>query len=89
MKKLFALFVILALTAPVASAAQRGTPEYEKLKAYKQKQLQEKEACKADPSKKAKGFWEKEAERSGLAGTGAMLSNAVSNAVPSGKSKSE
>ena len=82
MKKLAAVFVLAMLVEGSALAAQRGTQEYDQLKAYKQKQRAEKTTRKADPSPKAKGFWQREAERSGLAGMGAMFSNAVSNAIP-------
>ena len=82
MKKLIALLVLAIGVQGSALAAQKGTPEYDQLKAYKQKQREEKSARKANPSPKAKGFWQREAERSGLAGTGAMISNAVSNAIP-------
>ena len=34
------------------------------------------------PQGEAKGFWRKEAERSGFAGTAAMFGNALGNAVP-------
>ena len=76
------MMVLLAgLSVPV-SAAERGTPEYEKMKAYKQAQRQKKDTEKTNPSEKPKGFWQKEAERSGFAGTGAMFGNAISGVVP-------
>lgn len=65
-----------------AVAAERGTPEYEKLKEYKKAQRAEKERLAANPSERAKGFWAREAERSGLAGTAAMFGNGIAAAVP-------
>lgn len=88
MKKWMAVFVICVMAQAPALAAQRGTPEYEALKAYKTKQREEKKTRKADPSPKAKGFWQREAERSGFAGTGAMLGNAIAGAVPLDKPNS-
>ena len=82
MKKLIAILMLLALTEGSAFAAQRGTPEYEKLKEMKKANRELKMRTKAEPSAKAKGFWEREAERSGFAGTGAMFSNALSHALP-------
>lgn len=82
MRKLFAVLVMICMAQAPVLAAQRGTPEYEALKAYKKEQKEKKTREKADPSAKAKGFWQREAERSGLAGTGAMFSNAISNAIP-------
>ena len=61
----------------VAEAAQRGTPEYEKMKEYKKAQHDKKASGTAE-----KGFWEREGERSGLSGTAAMLGNAVSSVTP-------
>ena len=87
MKKWFSSMVCLVLLFQglgVALAAARGTPEYEKLKEYKKSQKQR----KADPSANAKGFWQREAERSGFAGTAAMFGNAVSNVVPLDKPNS-
>ncbi len=76
--------VFLLGGAGMALAAQRGTPEYEKLKEYKKAQ-REKEA---QPSANAKGFWQKEAERSGFAGTAAMFGNALGSAIPLDKPNS-
>ena len=92
MKKALVVLVALLMAQVPVFAAQRGTPEYEALKAYKKTQKEKKDREKANPSPKAKGFWQREAERSGFAGTGAMFSNAVSNAMPldkpnSGKNK--
>lgn len=80
------LLVVLFLTqgASVAFAAKRGTPEYEKLKEYKKTQKER----KANPSPNAKGFWQREAERSGFAGTAAMVSNAIGDAIPLDKPNS-
>jgi len=89
MKKLAAILMLVMLADGYAFAAQRGTPEYDQLKALKQKQREEKKTRKAEPSPKAKGFWQREAERSGLAGTGAMFSNAISSAVPLDKLNSK
>jgi hypothetical protein len=87
MKKSVALLLFVLLASP-ALAAQRGTPEYEALKAYKKTQHEKKEHEKAAPAAHVKGFWEREAERSGLAGTGAMVTNAVTCALPLNKPNS-
>ncbi|GEM_PF-3207866 len=83
-------FILFAqgAAAPAAVAAERGTPEYDRLKEVKKAQREQKERERASPSAKAKGFWEKEAERSGFAGTGAMFSNAVFGAIPLDKPNS-
>jgi len=85
MKKSIVLAVaVLAAAAFVTPvyAAQKGTPEYARLVALKKEQRAEREREKANPSAKAKGFWQKEAERSGLAGTAAMFGNAVDSVIP-------
>ncbi len=88
MKKIFIIFVAAFLLADLAGlslAAQPGTPEYEKLKAYKKAQREK----KSNPSASSeKGFWQKEAERSGFAGTAAMFSNAVTGVIPLDKPNS-
>lgn len=73
---------MLMLGQGVLVAAERGTPEYERLKEYKREQKAKREAEKANPSVKEKGFWQKEAERSGFAGTGAMFSNSIGRVLP-------
>ncbi|HXV19264.1 MAG TPA: hypothetical protein VD883_04215 [Candidatus Omnitrophota bacterium] len=75
------LLLTVFLVSETASAAQRGTPEYEALKEYKRQQ-REKKAGNPEPKGEAKGFWAKEASRSGLAGTAAMFGGAISSAVP-------
>ena len=69
----------------LALAAQPGTLEYEKLKAYKKTQREKKNNPAAANEK---GFWRKEAERSGFAGTAAMFGNAIAGAVPLDKPNS-
>ncbi|HTL70048.1 MAG TPA: hypothetical protein VL404_02035 [Candidatus Eisenbacteria bacterium] len=91
MKRTVAVFLFLALAwglQGAAFAADRGTAEYDRLKEVKKAQREKKEREKANPSAKAKGFWQREAERSGLAGTGAMFSNAVTGAIPLDKPNS-
>ncbi len=79
------LIVLLAgLSVPVL-AAERGTPEYEKMKEYKKAQRENKGS---KPASTEKGFWQKEAERSGFAGTGAMFGNAISSVIPLDKPNS-
>ena len=87
MKKVVALFLFVLLASP-AIAAQRGTPEYEALKAYKKTQHEKKEHEKTEPSAHVKGFWQREAERSGLAGTAAMCSTSITNVLPLAKPNS-
>lgn len=85
MKKPFVLVLSIlcaaALAAP-AFAAKKGTPEYERLAALKKERREQREREKANPAERKKGFWQKEAERSGLAGTAAMFGNAVDRVVP-------
>lgn len=92
---LFLMAALMAFDLSVAQAGpQRGTPEYEKLAAYKKAQFAERQAekeaeAKGTPSTAKKpGFWQKEAERSGFAGTGAMFGNAISSVVPLDKPNS-
>jgi hypothetical protein len=66
-----------------AMAMQQGTPEYEKMKEYKKAQHEKKSTAPAE-----KGFWQKEAERSGLAGTCAAATNVVSSVLPLDKPSS-
>ncbi|OIO37643.1 MAG: hypothetical protein AUJ72_04145 [Candidatus Omnitrophica bacterium CG1_02_46_14] len=82
---IFATLCLLANFAGFALAAKPGTPEYQKLKEYKKT---EREKKNTPSTLKEKGFWQKEAERSGFAGTAAMFTNAVSNAIPLDKPNS-
>ena len=68
-----------------AMAMEPGTPEYEKMKEYKKAQREKKNAPAAPAEK---GFWQKEAERSGFAGTFAAASNTVSGLIPLDKPNS-
>jgi len=89
MKKVLSVFLLTFLLVEgfgVAFAAQRGTPEYEKMKEYKKAQREKKDH--PQPQGEAKGFWQKEAERSGFAGTAAMIGGAVTNAIPLDKPNS-
>lgn len=85
MKKILALFVFALLFQGAAVAAERGTAEYDRLKAYKQAQREAREREKADPSAKKPGFWAREGSRSGLTGTGNMFGGLVGNLIPGGK----
>jgi len=84
MKKITVVLLALFAAQGIALAAERGTPEYIKLKEYKNKQRAEREAEKANPTPKTpqSTFWSREAERSGFAGTGAMFANGINNLVP-------
>ena len=82
----FLLTFLLAEGFGVAFAAERGTPEYERLKEYKKAQREKKD--QPQPKGEAKGFWQKEAERSGFAGTAAMFGGVVTNAIPLDKPNS-
>ena len=77
----FAAFILIGTSAPVFAATQ-GTRESNRLKELKKVQREKKAQAAANPATKEKGFWQKEAERSGFAGTGAMLGNAVSGVMP-------
>ena len=89
MKKFIAILMFLVFAQATVFAAAPGTPEYEKIKAYKtaqrEKKAQEKAAEKVNPSVKKDTFWSREASRSGFAGTGAMFSNAIFNTIPLAK----
>lgn len=69
MKKFgFLVAVLMLASACVVWAATPGTPEYEQLKEYKKAKRAAKEsgAAAASAGNRAPGFWEKEADRSGL-----------------------
>ena len=93
MKKWAAVVVMFVFAQIPAMAAEKGTPGYEAMKAYKVKQRAEREQRKAEEktgqAPKEKGFWQREAERSGFAGTGAMFTHALSSAVPLDKPNSK
>ena len=88
MKRWFGMAVLLVLLfqGMSAVAATPGTPEYEKLKEYKKAERERK--ANASPESQEKGFWQKEAERSGFAGTAAMFGNAVTGVIPLDKPNS-
>lgn len=91
MKRLFGFILIGILSVQGVSAAwamERGTPEYEKMKEYKRQQREKRLAMKTDPEaarSEEPSFWQKEAARSGLAGTAAMFGGVITNAVPFSK----
>ena len=84
MKKRTGIFIALVvlISASSAMAAERGTPEYERLKEYKKAQREGKGTPGAASGKKAPGFWEKEGERSGLGSTGSNVGNFFRNLNP-------
>ena len=82
MKKVAAILVVGLLAQGTAFAAARGTAEYEQLKAYKKMKREQKANGPIEAAPKEKGFWQREAERSGFAGTGAMLTNTVTSVLP-------
>ena len=93
MKKLLLSVLLLVACLSLSTAAfavQHGTAEYEKMKEIKKAQRAAKEQQKANPveKEKTKGFWQREAERSGFAGTGAMFGNAISGVLPVDKPNS-
>ena len=91
MKKFAGLFVTLAFFTQFAGpafAAERGSEEYKKLVELKKAQREKKATAKAQGVPQEPNFWQKEASRSGLAGTAAMFGNAVSSAVPLDKPNS-
>lgn len=85
MKKIVALFAFILLLQGAAVAAERGTPEYEKLKEYKKAQRAQREREKADPSIKKPGFWAREGSRSGLTGTKNMFGSMIGSVIPGDK----
>ena len=88
MKKVAGVFIgilFLCQGISLSLAAQPGTPEYEKLKEYKKAQREKKTVPGAV---KEKGFWQKEADRSGFAGTAAMVTHAVTDVIPLDKPNS-
>ncbi len=82
MKKLMALLVLGVFCQGTVFAAPRGTAEYERLKELKKAQREARERGQANAASGEKGFWAREAERSGLAGTGAMFSNTAAKINP-------
>ena len=78
--------LLLCQAFGVGFAAERGTPEYENLKQYKREQRELRDSPQIP---KEKGFWQREAERSGFAGTGAMFGNAIASAIPVEKPSSK
>ncbi len=78
------IFSVFLFQGIQAMAMQPGTPEYEKMKEYKKSQREK----KGTPASTEKGFWQKEAERSGFAGTFAAATNAVGSVVPLDKPNS-
>ena len=89
MKKQIVFALLMGLVAAPTMAAQKGTAEYQALKEYKNKQRELRKQEKTSPAEKGKGFWQREAERSGFAGTAAMISNGIGNAIPLDKPNSE
>ncbi|MBI4353275.1 MAG: hypothetical protein HY593_05040 [Candidatus Omnitrophica bacterium] len=91
MKKAIGVFVFMAFMfqgLAVVEAAERGTEEYNRLVEYKKIQREKRMNPSPSPEGKAKGFWQKEAERSGFAGTAAMFGNAITGAIPLDKPNS-
>ncbi len=82
------IFSFAILTAQVSWAAERGTEEYRKMVEYKKAQREKKAAAKAQGLPQEKNFWQREAERSGFAGTAAMFGNAIGSAIPLDKPNS-
>ena len=91
MKRWFGGFIVVAVllgSFGMGEAKEKGA-EYEKLAAYKKAQREKKEQEAQMPQEnKAKGFWQREAERSGFAGTGAMFGNAITGLIPLDKPNS-
>lgn len=90
MKKIIAGFLFLFFFFQGLNgvmAAERGTDAYKKMAEYKKVQREKKANPKSQASAE-KGFWQKEAERSGFAGTAAMFGNAVSGILPLDKPNS-
>ena len=85
---MFLLAVLVFMEVSPAFAMDRNDPAYQKMKEYKIAQRAKREEEKKNPQKKEKGFWAREAERSGFAGTGAMFGNAVTSVIPLGKPNS-
>ena len=69
------LFLLQGATS--AYALQRGTPEYEKMKEYKKAQHEKKASSPVE-----KNFFQKEAERSGLAGSVMAIGHIAGSVVP-------
>ena len=82
MKKFISILVLTVMACSPVFAAQKGTPEYDQLKVLKTKQREERAQKKANPVPKEKNFWQREAERSGLAGTSAMFTGVIAKAIP-------
>lgn len=87
MKKAALVLGLILLTQGFAVAAERGTPEYDKMKEYKKAQREQRDREKTSGEIK-EGFWAREAKRSGFAGTGAMFGNGIASVVPLDKPNS-
>ena len=91
MKKILGvlMFAGVLLQGLGTAYALKGDADYEKMVAYKKAQREKKTAeAKMPKTDHPKSFWQKEAERSGFAGTGAMFGNAVTSLVPLDKPNS-
>lgn len=82
------IFAFLAQFTGAALAAERGSEEYKRLVELKKAQREKKAAAKAEGRAEEPNFWQREASRSGLAGTAAMFGRAVGAAVPLDKPNS-
>ena len=94
MKKVIGMLVFtvfLLQGAMIASAAERGTPEYERIKEYKKVQREKKMNEKQTSGGNGSAFWSKELDRSGLKEVGPKVGKFVKglNPAPFFKSQKE
>ena len=81
-------FICSVQMSVIAQAAQPGTPEYQRMVEYKKAQREKKAVAKTQGIRQEPNFWQREASRSGLAGTAAMFGHAVGGVVPLDKPNS-
>ncbi|MBI2095048.1 MAG: hypothetical protein HYT89_02650 [Candidatus Omnitrophica bacterium] len=77
---IFAVFLLQG--AGIAFAAERGTPEYERLKEYKRVQREKRMNERKDSGANGSAFWSQELERSGLKEVGPKVGRFLKNLNP-------
>lgn len=82
------IFTLFASEWGAVWAAERGTEEYKRLVELKKAQREKKATAKPQGTPQEKNFWQREAERSGFAGTAAMFGNAIGGVIPLDKPNS-
>ena len=84
MKKVVSMLVFaLFVSQGFVFAAEKGTPEYEKMKEYKKAQREARAKVASEPAgNNGPTFWDREGERSGLNQFGPSVSKFIQNLNP-------